>query len=485
MTKAEMSLFEVVRKSPGSLSLGQLMAATGLPKTEAEPALRSLIRRFRCVLKVTQSGEILYDFGPEAQARITVQERLGAIARAVGHGAQAVARFLFRLGFLGILLIYGTIYILFFIAMLTRGQGLSEFSTPIKEFLKLLGGMALDLVRRREDPVQAVLHPQSDTSDQAGSEAGADGASRWLGFSLATLARRAAGRPWQDRIFAFVFGKGARMVEGRDRDRAFLRHVVACNGFAGASDWVWLFGGDLASADVEVSRLYAQYGADVLVTDGGSIVYDFRSLLRTDVEGAADVKNDAPEPDAFARVEAASWALAHDTPAALLVMGFSFVNLLGAIVLGVLTLSAASPTLRMLLVFVPMGFSIGVFGLLLARGVLWGADQGGRRTMASLLVWLSDPVRPQIPADPAAVLAGLSDEVPPWLREGELRRRMPRANRALGAQLARHSDGEAGSAWGYARLTTEMADLQYLRASGTPQVHVGDVVYSTGSDDPI
>ena len=483
-------MLRVIRGSKGSLTLGQVMLASGLPRAEAEPALQSLIRKFRCVLRVTDTGEILYDFGDRIRDRVTFQDRLREVwLRAQAHLA-AIARFIFRVGFLAILVLYGLFYIVIFAALLSRGGSSGDIGMLIKDFLKLIGNMAMDIGRRRGDPVSAILHVPAKAPDAQTSDDGSrDRVVEWLGCSLRTLEERAAATALQDRVFAFVFGPSVRHWEGRERDRAFLAYVMAHQGWAGATDWVLLFGTPLDEAEREVARVYAEYGADVQVTDDGSIVYDFRSMLPTDAAGGAEVASSIRPPDTFPRVQAASWALARDTKGALVTIGFCALNAVGSIALFFLLRDApqfaSNLLLRLAVVWVPLGFSVAVFLLLALRGVFGASARGTRRVMASMLVLLSELGHKEVPVAAGEVSKVLKGETPDWLTESTLRQHMPDVNRWLGAEMKRTDDATEKGKWVYPCLSQEFSDLKRLRASGDDKAHVGGVVYSTQDGTPI
>src|SRR5258706_2628727 len=88
------------------------VAMSGLPSAQAEPALRTLVSRYRSHLSVTEEGELVYAFDPrlERRDRISLAER----ARRAGTVAYAGFKVAFKIWIMVTLVAY----VLAFIAML-------------------------------------------------------------------------------------------------------------------------------------------------------------------------------------------------------------------------------------------------------------------------------------------------------------------------------------------------------------------------------
>ena len=80
------SLFDALKqKSRGQTALVKLtradaVALTGMPTTQAEPALKSLVKTYRSHLAVTDEGELVYEFDPSLERRdkVPLREKLAA-----------------------------------------------------------------------------------------------------------------------------------------------------------------------------------------------------------------------------------------------------------------------------------------------------------------------------------------------------------------------------------------------------------------------
>src|SRR5258706_4255670 len=69
-------------------------ALTGVPLAQAEPALKSLVKRYRSHLAVTDDGDLVYEFDPklERRDRVPLRERLARVGAAASRGVQLAVK---------------------------------------------------------------------------------------------------------------------------------------------------------------------------------------------------------------------------------------------------------------------------------------------------------------------------------------------------------------------------------------------------------
>ncbi|MBM4397573.1 MAG: hypothetical protein FJ087_18035 [Deltaproteobacteria bacterium] len=327
MDAREAAILRAVADAGGTVTEARLLGATGLTRHELAPALRSVVRRTACVLRVTDQGDILYVFGPRVHDRLDARDRAREGARRALGAARAVGVRAFQFWLLAMLVGYGAFYGLVLWALLDRVGVRGQL--PMREVARLLGGLARGaLSRRRRDAPSG----------------------------------RTAG--YHDRLMAFLFGAGPGPLARRARDRAFLDHALANRGLVAASDWSLLFGDPLDAADTEAARIHADFGADVRVTGNGSLLYDFGALVPE--------RPPAPPPTLAAREEEAR-TLASSGRVAAITLGLNALNAAGAAGFAWFLATdpewGASAASWALLAVAPGAFSACVFALAAARAL--------------------------------------------------------------------------------------------------------------------
>lgn len=328
MDATESAILRAVGRIGGAVTESQLCGATGLAPATIAPALRSLVRRFDCVLRVTEDGEILYDFGRDLRDRLGPADRALEVARAAVALLGVAGARAFQVWMVVMLLGYGLVYSVAIWAILDRVAGrVGPF--PAEAVWRAITGVLRGAFSRR-----APLHERR---------------SDW---------------PFHERLWAFLFGATPAFPTRAARDRAFVAHAIANRGIVGASDWALLFGTSLEAAEAEVARVHADFGAGVRVTPGGTLVYDFSAFVPA---------HPVAGPPLLGAREAAVRAAAGGRRVAAVTLGLAALIGAGSAGCGAFLSSSAewggSAAAWLLVVAVPGAFSGCVFVLAAARAL--------------------------------------------------------------------------------------------------------------------
>ena len=162
MNEPAARLVQTLASASGPVSVGRLVALSGLGRTEVERALPDLVRRLDCVLRVTENGEILYDFGPDPRARLTAADRRHQAWLAARERLAATGRRIFAAWSFLMLVVYGVAFLLAGLAVLaaaTRGSGTGGLGEAAWGLIRFLGSMIREAVSRGRDPVQGLMTP--------------------------------------------------------------------------------------------------------------------------------------------------------------------------------------------------------------------------------------------------------------------------------------------------------------------------------------
>lgn len=256
---ARPAVLQSLRTLEGRATVGDVVAASGLPHNEVELALKDLLETRRGHLEVSDSGELVYLFDKRLMRRdaVSTTERL----------KKATAAFLtqaFKVWIVATLVVYFVLFVVLAIA--------------------------------------AVVAMMSRGGDRRGGGSwggGRRGHSHFPNFWLLYYiwpgrwrrGRRYYGRRWEKtldkddpvpffkKVFAFVFGPDRPQPTQTQLDRSTLRLIRARRGVLTAAELVEHRALPLHEADEEMGRLTGAYAGEPLVSHDGELVYAFPELM--------------------------------------------------------------------------------------------------------------------------------------------------------------------------------------------------------------
>jgi hypothetical protein len=243
-------------------TLADLIAATGLPRYQAEQGIKHVCNEYRGHLKVTESGEILYYF-PHGM-RSTVR---GFVPRA--------KRFLRRL--------------------LTATAKVLSFLFKVWIMIMLVGYfllfLALLLVALIASVVVVVGRGGRDSRSRGGGVFSFYFVVRilelflwiWLYSGAGSYRKpRNRGRPLHRSVFAYVFGDRDPADEWEESQKKYLIHSIrSMKGVVTLEELMVLTGLNPLDAQRYMNRLLLEQEGEPSVTDEGTLIYLFPSLLRS------------------------------------------------------------------------------------------------------------------------------------------------------------------------------------------------------------
>ncbi|MGW8267456.1 MAG: hypothetical protein ACWGSQ_13900 [Longimicrobiales bacterium] len=349
--RSSQPVLRALRKAGGRVTVGDAVAATGLPRDEVETTLRGLLETRRGHLEVGETGTLVYRFDPRL-----IQRDAEPVWRRLARGSWAVFREAFKVWIVVMLAVYFVLFVVLLIAALLAGQSRG-------------GGRG----RGRDFGL--------------GRSRGGGFPSFWFWYFFWRPGwgwrRPYYGRRWERRygtagggskvpfikkVFAFVFGPDAPRPTQAQRDRSVLRLIRSRRGVLTATEMVQHTGLPLQKAEEEMARLMSAYNGDVRVTKEGVITYVFPELL---VSARGVVSEREPDP-AWRRLEPAESVTGNDGKSNALIAGINGFNLGAAISAPWFIfprLGFGGPVAWVGLVWVPLTFSTLFFLVPLLRAV--------------------------------------------------------------------------------------------------------------------
>ncbi len=255
---------EVIKANNGKITLPALTAQMDTDRMSALQALKALMRRYRCNLLVTDDGDIIYDFGRNFRAA----EPFVSLVR-----TYVATSFITLWKVVETWMLYVVWTIVGSIRRITPVIGM-VFMGP--------GGYILGRLL------------ENDNVDDPGGDDDVTDADRKLAdMATPQPTRRVwefpmpdpdiSGKyPFKSRLYAEFDNLKHWRLPKHHRDRLFMAYVNRVGGLVTPMEWAMLFDTDLREAEDRITKLYAEYDADVKVSDTGELVFDFTKALGKD-----------------------------------------------------------------------------------------------------------------------------------------------------------------------------------------------------------
>ena len=257
-----------IRRRGGTVTLGDVLADSGLAREHAELALKVCLADYAGHLDVLDSGDIVYRF----DARLAERDRDPWRVR-LWRGIKRVATFALKLGIMVTLVGYSVVFAVLALALI-----LGVFSRSDRD-------IDTDWLELAWLPLRALGELFLFFPDWFfwGLPTGYSRPSRSLG--------RAGKKPLHESIFSYAFGPPRPPQGLLERDRAGAQLIRHFGGLLATPDVIAATGVSRYDADEWLGRLLGRFGGDVDVTDDGEILYRFGDLARS---AAASRRPDLP-----------------------------------------------------------------------------------------------------------------------------------------------------------------------------------------------
>ncbi len=360
LAERQSDILAALRRLGGEATVGDVVASTGLPSTESEAALKSLLESHQGHLAVSDSGELLYRFDEKL-----IERGSEPLLARVKRRAWSLFSKAFKAWIVVMLVVYFVVFVILVLAALfgSNAQG---------------GGD-----RRR------------------GGGWGGRGGRRGGGLPLGNfwlwywiwsprwyLGRPYYGHRWErtlakddrvpfyKKVFAFVFGPDRPHPTRQQLDRSTLRLIRARSGVITTADLVQHTGLSVPEAESEMGRLVGAYDGEPVVSAEGELAYAFPSLM-TSAHGTVSARE--PNP-AWMRLEYPEALTGNSAGANALVGGMNAFTLVAAATAPWFIfprLGLGGPAAWVGLVLVPVIFSLAFFAVPALR--MWGVKRENKR----------------------------------------------------------------------------------------------------------
>lgn len=255
-----------------SYTVADAAAASGLSLARAEEGLHELVSEYRGHLRVTEDGDILFRFPHGFTKPWETTDAFARFFARIGSGFAGVLRFIVRAWVAIVLVGYVAIFVALAIAMLFARSGSDRESRSSGG-----GWIVYGLFRMVSEALFWTFHPFSPFAvGYAPPERGFAG-----GRGLVDGRDQQKGSKFYERVDRFFFGPKKPPIDPEVQKRAVLAEIRAAEGRIGLADVMRITGEPREKIDPLMSRLLADYGGSVEVSEEGGIAYRFPDLRKT------------------------------------------------------------------------------------------------------------------------------------------------------------------------------------------------------------
>jgi hypothetical protein len=263
-------LVDVFRKRKGEATTADLVALTGLPKSQVETEVKAVSDEYGARLRVTESGEILYSFPAGMRSRYRGFGPAASRAwKAFRKAAAKVSAFAFKIWIVVMLVGYFVLFIglaiLAFLASLAVSASGNSSDSRSSNRGGGFGGMFIT-GRLLSTIFQIWFYSELFmTPEQRAYRTG----------------RKREKRPLYKAIYSFVFGDGDPDLGWETVEKkAFVAFAQANKGIVTMPEFMTLTGLKPLQAEESINRYLYEFEGSPEVTEGGTIYFFFPSLLR-------------------------------------------------------------------------------------------------------------------------------------------------------------------------------------------------------------
>lgn len=251
---------KAVQSKGGEVTLGDVVAQTGLAQFEAERALKSLLALYEGHMRVSEKGDVVYVFDRHLIRRDhrSFWERNKA---AIYKGFKAVI----KAWIMVTLVVYFVVYLLLLLAIIFGNRNSNSSSSSSSGGLNPM--FLIYLFWGRGSYGDDDGYYRRDTKPRV---------------------------PFNKRIFQFIFGPEEEVKrDPLELQRRATQLIKSKRGVVCLEDWIMVTGHEKAKAESEMAHYSAIFDGDVEVSQDGNLVYTFRQMLRSDKQSTKLV---SPEP---------------------------------------------------------------------------------------------------------------------------------------------------------------------------------------------
>jgi hypothetical protein len=264
--KVQDKLVDVFRKREGEATSADLVALTGLPKAQVEAEIKAVSDEFGARLRVTDSGEILYSFPGGMRSRYRgFGPGMKRFWKSFKKAAIKAGTLIFKVWTAVMLVGYFVLFIALAVLALLASVAAQASGKDSEGHGDGLGGLFLG-GRLLDTLVRIWFYSELFTTPQE---------------RMARAERKRAKRPLHKAIFSFLFGDGDPDAGWDEIEKkAFVAFVQSNKGVITMGEFMALTGLPPLEAEQAINRYLYEFEGSPEVSEGGTIYFDFPSLLR-------------------------------------------------------------------------------------------------------------------------------------------------------------------------------------------------------------
>ena len=264
------------------ITIGDLMRGTGLPQIEGQEALQNLMGRYDCRLKVSEQGDLIYDFGRlQRRGHLSMRERWAILGQKIWRGFKAFYRWFIAFTLVLYFVVFGVLLIAFVLAALSSDK---DSKLPVGDLFLILARMFL-----------AIFEWNTVMGSQVERRVDARGYGyRHYKEKPSVLAQRKKGsktgaedKSFVASIYDFVFGPPRVETDNRANARELAAFVRLHQGLICIEEVQAMTGMSRSEAGNFLTECLANFNGKADVSASATLYADFEDLVRGKIKTQA------------------------------------------------------------------------------------------------------------------------------------------------------------------------------------------------------
>ena len=361
-------LLPKLSSAKGRLTVSDAAAATGMAIEDARTALEVLMNRYACRLQITESGDILYDFGRSLHRR--GEKSLADIVEDVWAVTWSVITILFKIWISVTLVVYFAVFVIILIAIIIALKGKDSdggFDFIGDIFGDLFAGVGRGLILVHSVDAQGYAHKsykQVKRKDPTKTE---------------------TKKRFIQSVYDFVLGPPRPSFDPFTNEKEVLAWLRQSRGVLTTTEVVALAGWTYEQAEERFTDYLTRFKGEPEITEDGVLIGHFRQVMST-----GDKAMEGGKVELFWEEFEAPYEVTGNTGGRdLFIACMNFFNLIWAfafaaldstdtVIYEVLPEWLSLGTVNIVLGWIPLVYSLAVFALPVVRSIAASAQERGR-----------------------------------------------------------------------------------------------------------
>ncbi|MBX2842813.1 MAG: hypothetical protein KTR26_13665 [Flammeovirgaceae bacterium] len=278
MANPEKEIIKSINKNNTKLTVADASSITGLGIEESKSVLEILFEKYRCNLKVTENGDLIYDFGSKLFLRTkkTFKERMAEIKAYLGGLLMIVFKILITVVLLIYFVIFTVILILIIIAASSKNDSDSDSSSRRSGSGSSFGNFMITQMFFSE--LRSIFYWQTITGNTVYSKDRYGYRHKVYQPRSTVMSKNKKSKVAS--VYDFVFGPPRVEIHPLENEKEAVSYITQNKGVITTNELMGLASWRKPEAENFFSKLLLNFDGEGKISENGTLFGDFYTLIR-------------------------------------------------------------------------------------------------------------------------------------------------------------------------------------------------------------